>query len=105
MARSVCPAFRAASPQIIQGIGGFESCVKAALHFLHGFLVVMLRLAIFALTGIIRGENVAGGVSWTLLLFVGGIFGLANVILEYKIADWRTRHFDPITGKRAFMVL
>jgi anion transporter len=75
------------------------------VHHLPSFLVGIFGLSVFALAGIIRDEDVAGGVSWTLLLFVGGIFGLANVIQEYKITDWLTGYFVPITGKLAFSVV
>ena len=33
-------------------------------------------------------RDIATGVSWTLLLFLGGIFGLGNVIVDTKVTDW-----------------
>ena len=37
--------------------------------------------------GLSEMTDIGGGVSWTLLLFIGGVFGLANMIQEYKITD------------------
>jgi di/tricarboxylate transporter len=48
----------------------------------------MVALAVFALAGIIQDSDIATGVSWTLLLFLGGIFGLQTVIPDAKITDW-----------------
>src|SRR5207248_7598617 len=53
-------------------------------HHMPSFLVGMLAMAIFAFGGILKDNEIATGVSWSLLLFIGGIFGLANVIQEYK---------------------
>ncbi len=71
------------------------------IHHLPSFLIGMFGLAVFALAGIIRDEDIAGGVSWTLLLFIGGVFGLANMIQEYKITDWLAANFLPIAEKLA----
>ena len=61
----------------------------------------MFGLAVFALAGIIHDEDIGGGVSWTLLIFIGGVFGLANIIQEYKITDWLAANFLPIAEKLA----
>lgn len=55
---------------------------------LPSFMVGMFGLAALALLGIIRDSDIATGISWTLMLFLGGIFSLQNVIPEYKITDW-----------------
>ena len=41
-----------------------------------------------SLGGIIKDSDIGTGVSWTILLFLGGIFSLTHVIPEYKITDW-----------------
>lgn len=66
------------------------------VHHLPSFLIGMFALGVFALTGIIRDDDIGGGVSWGLLLFIGGVFGLANTIQEYKITDWLASNFLPI---------
>ncbi|MGH9594012.1 MAG: anion permease, partial [Bryobacteraceae bacterium] len=58
------------------------------LHSLPTFVVGMLAMAVFAVSGILRDEDIGTGVSWTLLLFLGGIFGLGNVLVDNKITDW-----------------
>lgn len=65
-------------------------------HHLPSFLIGMLAMAVFAMSGILKDEDIATGVSWPLLLFLGGIFGLANVIQEYKITDWLAGFFVPV---------
>jgi DASS family divalent anion:Na+ symporter len=72
------------------------------IHHMPSFLIGMFGLGVFALMGIIRDEDIGGGVSWTLLLFIGGVFGLANIIQEYKITDWLAANFLPIAEKLSF---
>ncbi|MBN1568790.1 MAG: anion permease [Acidobacteria bacterium] len=69
------------------------------VHHMPSFLIGMFGLGVFALAGIIRDEDIGGGVSWTLLLFIGGVFGLANIIQEYKVTDWLAANFLPIAEK------
>jgi len=63
---------------------------------LPSFMIGMIAMAIFALAGILRDEDIGTGVSWTLLLFIGGIFSLANAVQDYKITDWLAGYFVPI---------
>ncbi len=58
------------------------------LHSLPSYVVGMLALTVFAMSGILDDAGIARGVSWTLLLFLGGIFGLQAVIPDNKITDW-----------------
>lgn len=55
---------------------------------LPSFMVGMFGMAVFALAGILKDADIPNGISWTLMLFLGGIFSLQNVIPEYKITDW-----------------
>jgi DASS family divalent anion:Na+ symporter len=66
------------------------------IHHQPSFLVGMFGMAALTLTGIIKDEDIGGGVSWTLLIFIGGIFGLANMIQEYKITNWLAGYFLPV---------
>jgi len=68
-------------------------------HHLPSFLIGMFAVAVFALAGILKDPEIATGVSWPLLLFVGGVFGLANIIQEYKIADWLAGFVVPVAGQ------
>jgi len=61
---------------------------QTRLHPFPSYVVGMAALAVFALAGIIQDADIATGVSWTLLLFLGGIFGLQNVLPDNKITDW-----------------
>jgi anion transporter len=71
-------------------------------HHIPSFVVGIFALGVFALAGIIKDEDISTGVSWTLLLFLGGIFGLANVIQEYKVANWLAGLFVPIAQHLIF---
>ena len=72
------------------------------VHHMPSFLIGMFGLAVFALTGIIKDADIGGGVSWTLLIFIGGVFGLANVIQDYQITEWLSATFLPLAQKLAF---
>src|SRR5215831_9989298 len=74
-------------------------------HHLPSFLVGMVAVAVFAITGILKDPEIATGISWPLLLFVGGVFGLANVIQEYKIADWIAAFVVPVAGQLTSSIL
>jgi anion transporter len=65
-------------------------------HHLPAFVVGTGALAVFALAGILRDEDIGTAVSWSLLLYLGGIFGLANVIQDAKITDWIAGFFVPV---------
>ncbi|HEV3040986.1 MAG TPA: SLC13 family permease [Candidatus Angelobacter sp.] len=75
------------------------------IHHMPGFLVGMFALAVFALAGIIKDNDVTNGVSWTLLLFLGGIFSLANVLQDYKLTDWMATFITPLAGKLTFSIV
>ena len=70
-------------------------------HHLPSFIPGMFAMTIFALGGILTDGEIATGVSWPLLLFLGGIFGLANVIQEYKVTDWLAHMVLPLTERMA----
>jgi anion transporter len=65
------------------------------IHNYPSFLVGMFGLAALTFFGIIKDEDIGGGVSWTILLFLGGAFGLANMIHEYNITNWLAAFFLP----------
>ena len=47
----------------------------------------------------VTNADIGPGISWTLLLFMGGIFSLSNVLTEYKITDWLAGYFVPIAQR------
>jgi di/tricarboxylate transporter len=57
-------------------------------HHLPSFLVGMFGLSVFAFGGIVRDKDIGTGISWPLVLFMGGVFSLGGVVQEYKVADW-----------------
>jgi di/tricarboxylate transporter len=61
---------------------------QTRLHPFPSYVVGMAALAVFALAGIIQDSDIAAGVSWTLLLFIGGILSLQTVVPDNKITDW-----------------
>lgn len=65
-------------------------------HHLPSFVVCTFAMAVFALAGILRDEDMGTAVSWSLLLYLGGIFGLANVIQDTKVTDWVAGFFVPV---------
>jgi di/tricarboxylate transporter len=71
-------------------------------HHLPSFFIGMIGLAAFALAGIVTNADIGPGISWTLLLFMGGIFSLSNVLTEYKITDWLAGYFVPVAEHLTF---
>src|SRR5215831_9309725 len=69
--------------------------------FLHlpSFVIGMIGLALFGLAGIIKDSDMGTGVSWTLLLFIGGVFSLQTVVQAVKITDWLGGYFIPVALK------
>jgi len=65
------------------------------LHHLATFTVGMFGMAILSLTGVFEDKDIGTGVSWTLLLFLGGIFSLTHIIPQYKITDWLASIMTP----------
>jgi anion transporter len=65
-------------------------------HHLPAFLVGMVALAVFALSGAISQRDVSAGVPWSLLLFLGGLISLTSVIQEQKISDWLAGFIVPV---------
>jgi anion transporter len=61
---------------------------QTRLHPFPSYVVGMAALAVFALSGILQDADIAAGVSWTLLLFIGGILSLQTVVPDNKITDW-----------------
>lgn len=55
---------------------------------LPSFMVGMFAMTVFALSGILKDKDIGTGVSWTLMLFLGGIFSLQSIIPDNKITDW-----------------
>jgi len=74
-------------------------------HHMPSFLVGMLAIAVFGFSGILKDHEISTGVSWPLLLFIGGIFGLANVIQEYKVTDWIAGYFVPVVHQLTSSVI
>jgi di/tricarboxylate transporter len=57
-------------------------------HHLPSFLVGMFGLTVFALCGIVRDKDIGTGISWPLVIFMGGVFSLSGVVQEYRVTDW-----------------
>jgi hypothetical protein len=58
------------------------------LHRLPTFAVGMFGMAVLTLAGILQDQDIGTGVSWTVLLFIGGILSLTHIIPQYKITNW-----------------
>ena len=74
-------------------------------HHLPSFLIGMVAVAVFNVAGVLRESEMGTGVSWPLLLFLGGIFGLSNVIQEFKVTDWLAGFLVPVAHQLTASVL
>jgi solute carrier family 13 (sodium-dependent dicarboxylate transporter), member 2/3/5 len=68
---------------------------QVRLHPFPSYIIGMVALTVFAVTGILQDADIANGISWTLMLFLGGIFGLQTVIPDAKITDWMASMMVP----------
>jgi di/tricarboxylate transporter len=68
-------------------------------HNIPAFVIGMIALGIFGFTGIIKDSDIATGVSWTLLLFLGGVFSLAQVVDKQNIFKWVGGYFIPVASQ------
>jgi di/tricarboxylate transporter len=68
---------------------------QVRLHPFPSYIIGMVALTVFAVTGILQDSDIATGISWTLMLFLGGIFGLQTVIPDAKITDWMASMMVP----------
>jgi anion transporter len=66
------------------------------IHNLPSFLIGMFALGVFGIAGVVDDKDIPGAVSWTLLLYIGGIFSLANIIESVKITPWLASYMVPI---------
>jgi anion transporter len=95
-------------PELITAIVVLFSIVfwtTDSYHHFPSFLIGMVAVAVFAFAGILKDGEISTGVSWPLLLFIGGIFGLANVIQEYKVTDWIAGFFVPVVHQLTSSVI
>jgi di/tricarboxylate transporter len=86
-------------PELITGIVVVLSIIfwtTDRYHHLPSFVIGTGAMAVFALAGILRDEDIGTAVSWSLLLYLGGVFGLANVIQDSKVTDWLAGFFVPV---------
>jgi len=92
-------------PELVTGLVVLFSIVYWATdsyHHLPAFLIGMVAMAVFYMAGILRDEDIGTGVSWTLLLFIGGVFSLSNIIQDYKVTDWLAGYFVPMVKQIEF---
>ncbi len=65
-------------------------------HHQPAFVVGVMGLLALYLTGVLTDAEIQGGISWNLVLFLGGVFGLANVIQEQHIPEWLAGYLVPL---------
>ena len=79
------------------------------LHRLPTFVIGMFGMAILTVAGVIQDQDIGTGVSWTILLFLGGIFSLTHIIPQYKITDWMAGimvpRVQPLIGTPVLLVV
>ena len=73
--------------------------VTGSIHKLPAYVIGMLALAAFAGTGIVKEKEFGGAVSWSLLLFLGVVFGLPEVIEQNGVTEWVSQFIIPVVSK------
>ena len=93
------PYFEITPGELITGIVVVLSIIfwtTDRYHHLPSFVIGTGAMAVFAFSGILRDEDIGSAVSWSLLLYLGGVFGLANVIQDTKVTDWLAGFIVPV---------
>jgi anion transporter len=67
-----------------------------SFHHQPAFVIGVFGVLALYLTGVIGDSDIQGGISWNLVLFLGGVFGLANVIQEQRIPEWLAGYLVPM---------
>ncbi len=91
-------------PELVTGIVVVLSIIfwtTDRYHHLPSFVIGTGAMAVFAFAGILRDEDLGTGVSWSLLLYLGGVFGLANVIQDTKVTNWLAGFIVPMARQLA----
>ncbi len=101
----------------LQSLGGFtrHEVITAAVvvvsvvywatdrfHHQPAFLVGMLALPLFSMSGILEDSEIGTAIPWSLLLFLGGIFSLSTVIQETRVIEWLARFLVPVARELTF---
>lgn len=61
----------------------------------------MLALTALFASGVITVPEIGSGISWPLVLFVGGMLSVGNVITTYKIGGWLAGYIVPLVQPAA----
>ena len=65
-------------------------------HHRPTYLIGMLALGAFAAFGIIQEKDFGGAISWSLVMFLGALFGLSAVVQQNKVTDWLAGYIVPV---------
>lgn len=68
---------------------------------LSSTIVALLVMALMAITGVMDKKDFATRISWTTVVFVGGVFSLAAMITKLGIDVWLAGILGPIVGPLA----
>ncbi len=79
--------------------------ITGSLHHLPTYVIGMFAMAAFTWVGILREKDFGGAVNWSLLLFLGAVFGLPNIIEQNKVTDWVADLIVPLIAKVSGNVL
>ncbi|MBI2820061.1 MAG: SLC13 family permease [Acidobacteria bacterium] len=65
-------------------------------HHQPTYLVGMLAMAVFAVSGILKEKDFGSAVSWPFVLFLGAVFALPAIVQQNKVADWLAGFIVPV---------
>ena len=65
-------------------------------HGLDSSYVAMLGAVALFIAGVLDVDDMQNGISWPILIFLGGLFSLANILPGYQLDTWLGRFFVPL---------
>lgn len=77
--------------------GVFLALGTQGFHGLPAYLTMLAGLFFLMLFKIITGPDIATGVSWDIIVFIGSIMGLSGVFAEAGIVEWISASISPLT--------
>lgn len=70
--------------------------VSERWHHQPTYVIGMLAMVVFAISGILKDTDFGSAISWPFVLFLGAVFALPAIVQQNKVTDWLAGYMVPI---------